>query len=50
VTRTRILRVPCPASSVLARNSPPASPLVDAWNDRNLEHEGVFVQLARSSG
>ena len=28
----------------------PASPLVDAWADRNFEHEGALVQLASSCG
>jgi 5-methylcytosine-specific restriction endonuclease McrA len=28
----------------------PASPLVDAWADRNLEHEGALAQLASSCG
>jgi 5-methylcytosine-specific restriction endonuclease McrA len=28
----------------------PASPLVDAWADRNLEHEGALAELASSCG
>ena len=28
----------------------PTSPLVDAWADRNLEHEGALAQLASSCG
>jgi 5-methylcytosine-specific restriction endonuclease McrA len=28
----------------------PASPLVDAWADRNLEHENTLAQLARACG
>ena len=28
----------------------PASPLVDAWADRNLEHEGALAQFASSCG